>query len=75
MTKRAKRPRDTSQLAHMIVGIATGEVTTPEADTSRQREGGIKGGQARAKKLSAGRRREISKKAATKRWTKETTEE
>ena len=32
--------------------------------------GGLKGGNARAKKLSVERRREIAKKAATVRWSK-----
>jgi len=35
------------------------------------RLGGIKGGQARARALSAGRRREISQKAVAARWEKE----
>lgn len=34
------------------------------------RLGGLKGGKARAKKLSAERRREIARKAAKARWTK-----
>lgn len=35
------------------------------------RRGGQKGGKARAEKLSAGRRSEIAKNAAAKRWAKE----
>lgn len=34
------------------------------------RLGGLKGGKARAEKLSAERRKEIAKKAAAKRWAK-----
>ncbi len=34
------------------------------------RKGGLKGGKARAAKLSAKKRSEIAKKAARKRWTK-----
>lgn len=75
---RKKRPRDTNVLAKTIVDIATGEVEdrepTPEdqgkdaAAVSLGRRGGLKGGKARAKKLSAGRRKEIAKAAAAARW-------
>jgi hypothetical protein len=37
------------------------------------RRGGIKGGKARAKALSAKRRKEIAKKAAQARWAKRDT--
>jgi hypothetical protein len=37
------------------------------------RLGGLKGGDARAKALSAKRRKEIAKKAAAKRWAKKST--
>ena len=36
------------------------------------KKGGLKGGPARAKKLSAKRRKEIAEKAATARWSKKT---
>lgn len=64
MTDKPKRPRDANQLAHMVAGIATGEVTTPEPDVSGQRKGGLKGGKARADKLSPEDRSVIAKKAA-----------
>lgn len=69
MTDRPKRPRDANQLAHLIAGIAAGNVTTPEPDTSGQRKGGLKGGKARADKLSPEERSDIAKKAAKTRWT------
>lgn len=72
MTKTPKRPRDTSQLAKRIVDIATGEAedeASPETDEAKLgRTGGLKGGPARAKKLTPERRREIARKAAKARW-------
>jgi hypothetical protein len=38
------------------------------AAVARGRAGGLKGGESRAKKLSAGRRKAIAKKAAKARW-------
>lgn len=70
MAKRPKRPRDPSQLAKLIVDIATGEVENvrPAVPKAGQRKGGLKGGKARARKLSAGKRTAIAKKAARVRW-------
>jgi hypothetical protein len=72
------RPRDINQLAKLIVDIATGEVKDEQplkgknpAAVELGRLGGLKGGKARAAKLSPGRRREIAQNAAKKRWTKE----
>lgn len=69
MTDKPKRPRDANQLAHMIVGISTGEDVDHKADTSGQRKGGLKGGKARAQNLTPKERSDISKKAAEKRWS------
>ena len=70
-----KRPKDTNQLAKLIVGIATGDSkdTNPNegknpAAVKLGRSGGTKGGKARAEKLSPEKRTEIAKKAARKRW-------
>ena len=41
----------------------------PQA-VERGRQGGLKGGKARASKLTAKRRKQIAKKAAKSRWTK-----
>ena len=76
MAKRPKRPRDPMQLAKLIGDIATGErpndsaiVIQPASPaTEARRKGGLKGGKARAKKLSAAKRRRIAKKAARARW-------
>lgn len=77
MAKRAKRPRDTNQLAKLIVGISTGETQDQDLNAGkdivaveRGRLGGVKGGLARASVLSPEQRRAIAKKAAQKRWQK-----
>lgn len=69
-----KRPRDINQLAKMIVDLSTGETTEPELSPKQRagQLGGLRGGVARAKKLSKKRRSEIAKKAAEKRWSKTT---
>jgi hypothetical protein len=68
----AKRPRDPNQLAKLIVDIATGEtedkVSESKRHPSKQRMGGLKGGKARAEKLSKEERRKIASAAARARW-------
>ena len=69
MTDRPKRPRDANQLAKFIVDLATeGESSVPLSDHEGQREGGLKGGKARADKLSPEERAEIAGRAARVRW-------
>lgn len=70
-----KRPRDPNQLAKLLVDMATGEVPPhtlvagkDPAAVALGRKGGLKGGRARADKLTAKRRAEIAKLAARKRW-------
>ncbi len=70
-----KRPRDPNQLGKLIVGIATGEVDDPDPNEGKDRaavelgrKGGLKGGEARAAKLSPEKRSEIAQKAARMRW-------
>lgn len=68
-----KRPRDTNQLAKMIVDLATGGIDeeTPESPKVKAgRLGGLKGGVARSKKLNATERSEIARRAAKARWKK-----
>ena len=76
-----KRSRDINQLAKLIVDIATSENTTDKILEKREdtknpaavalgRLGGIKGGKARAAKLTPEQRKEIAKKAAEARWQK-----
>jgi hypothetical protein len=74
MTK--KRPRDPAQLAKFIVDVATGEIEdrhpTPEEQGKDPAAAalGRKGGKARAEGMTAKRRKEIAKAAATTRWDK-----
>jgi hypothetical protein len=71
-----KRPRDPNQLAKSIIDIATGE--KPDRDPTPEEQGkdpaavalGKKGGKARADSMTAERRKEIAKKAASSRWKK-----
>ena len=69
-----KRPRDLNALAASIVHDATGDEPVPEPTKNRAavelgRRGGLKGGKARAQKLSPEQRREIARKAAAARWS------
>jgi hypothetical protein len=73
----SKRPRDLNALAHRLTQEATGEtepVKPPQehekdpAAVALGRRGGLKGGKARAAKLSADERSEIARKAAATRW-------
>ena len=68
MAARPKRPRDFAQLGKLIVDIATGQAPNdspkgPESHiTLVRRAAGKKGGKARAKALSAKKRRAIARK-------------
>ena len=77
MATRPKRPRDPFQLAKLIVDISTGQVEDKNPDEGKNpaavalgRLGGLKGGPARAKKLSAARLSEIGKKGVKARLKK-----
>jgi len=70
-------PTDPNLLAARVVGLATGEDSAPPPKAAKKknaaavalgRKGGLKGGAARANKLTAERRAEIAKKAAQARW-------
>lgn len=70
-----KRPRDPNQLAKLIVDIATGEAEDPDPDDGKDpaavalgRKGGLKGGKARAAKMTAEERSAAAKRAARARW-------
>ncbi len=74
-----KRPTDLNSLAASIVADATDE-DKPEqpaddgkdpAAVSLGRKGGLKGGRARAAKLTAEQRSEAGRKAARARWSRD----
>lgn len=64
-----KRPADSIGLAVLVGRIATGEVEdTADESKAHHREGGKRGGAARAAALTPEERSEIARKAAAKRW-------
>ena len=70
MPKRSRKSDDPNELAAAIVAEAT-EDQQPEknpAAVALGRLGGLKGGKARAKKLTKERRSEIARQAAKARW-------
>jgi hypothetical protein len=74
MPKRSSKSKDTQQLARSVLdAIAPNAEPNPEkeknpAAVALGRLGGLKGGKARAEKLSAAKRKAIAKKAAQSRW-------
>lgn len=80
MPKRSSKRRDASTIAFDIVAQATGEERHKHKKSQESeknpaavtlgRLGGLKGGKARAKSLTAAQRAEIAKVAATARWKK-----
>jgi hypothetical protein len=77
-----KLPKDPNQLAYEIVRMSTEEPEPTQEEPKKERSpiseylseigrrGGLKGGPARAKKLSAEERKEAARKAARARWSK-----
>jgi hypothetical protein len=67
-----KRPADVIGNAVHVMRIATGEVeeTGYDAATAHARRGGLKGGKARAARLTDEQRSEIARVAAEARWKK-----
>jgi hypothetical protein len=71
----SKRPRDTNQLAKMIVDISTNEMDDSISDKMKQplsskQLSGIKGGNSRANALTETQRSKIASIAASVRWKK-----
>lgn len=80
-SRKKKRPRDLNLLAASIVSEATGDEPTISLELAEEVEknphavelgrlGGIKGGKARAEKLTPEERHEIARRAAQARWKK-----
>jgi len=75
MSRSRKKPKDPNVLAYQIVRQSTEEEPPKRSPISEYlaeigRKGGLKGGKARAKKLSAKKRQEIARRAAETRWLK-----
>jgi hypothetical protein len=72
----SKRPRDLNQLAARLVDEATGNAPEPvdpdegkdPAAVALGRKGGLKGGRARAERMTPEQRRESARRAAQARW-------
>lgn len=79
MAKRKKKEHDFAVNAFRVVQEAIGQTEEAEANIKQDidfvalgHKGGLKGGKARAEKLTPERRKEIARRAAMKRWGKET---
>jgi len=80
MPKRSSREKDENEIASSIIDqLTVGSIPAKKPTNKKSpqknpaavalgRLGGLKGGKARAEKLSARRRKEIAKKAAQARW-------
>lgn len=75
--KPTKKKKDLNELAFGIVQQATGQIQPEETPSDKNpaavalgRLGGLKGGPARAKKLTKKQLKEIAQKAAQARWSK-----
>jgi len=74
MPKRSSKPADLNRRAAAIVAQATDEKPDDPCEgkdpaaVELGRKGGLKGGKARAEKLTSGERSEIAKRAAAARW-------
>jgi len=72
-----KRPRDVNELGRQLVDEATGLQPKYDPDEGKDpaavalgRKGGLKGGKARAAKLTPEERSEAARKAAAARWAR-----
>jgi hypothetical protein len=72
-----KRPTDPNELAKQLVDEATGAEPKYDPDEGKDpaavalgRKGGLKGGKARAARMTPEQRSEAAKKAAAARWNK-----
>jgi hypothetical protein len=79
MPNRSSKPRDANQAAKSILDQITGDAPKEEpppvknaAAVALGKLGGMKGGAARAAKLTAEQRTEIARKAAAGRWKPKT---
>jgi hypothetical protein len=75
-----RRPTDVNELAKQLVDEATTEAPPFDPDTGKDpaavalgRKGGLKGGKARAARLSPEERSEAARRAAKARWAKRET--
>jgi hypothetical protein len=79
MPKRSSKQKDTQELARGVLDAVTGESKPKPVEPEKNpaavalgKLGGLKGGKARAKKLSKEQRSAIARKAAQSRWGRRT---
>jgi hypothetical protein len=79
MAKRKKKDHDFAVGAFRVVQEATGQIEVQAPKPRKEydykalgHKGGLKGGKARAEKLTSERRQEIARKAAQTRWKTKT---
>jgi hypothetical protein len=77
MPKRSSKKKDLNELAYLTVQKLTGQAAPEPPERAKNpaavelgRLGGVKGGRARAEKLSPAQRKKIARKAAEARWSK-----
>jgi hypothetical protein len=77
MPKRSGKKQDINEKAFAIVQQLTGQASEEKPDREKNpaavalgRLGGLKGGKARARRLTAKQRKESARRAARKRWSK-----
>ena len=77
MSRKPKKDHDFAVIAFRVVQEATGQIEPEPPKPPRQfdakamgHKGGLKGGRARAEKLTPEQRSEIARKAAQARWNK-----
>lgn len=75
MAKRSSKPRDLNSMAAAIVAQSVNDEPVPDPDAGKNphavalgRAGGLKGGKARAERLTPQQRSDIARRAATSRW-------
>ncbi len=75
MPKRSSKQKDPSEIARYVLDTVVPDAEPPKAEKEKNpaavalgRLGGLKGGKARAAKLSAEQRKQIAANAAKKRW-------
>jgi hypothetical protein len=79
MPKRSRKkpePKETNQRTRRVVNLADSDTTSEEALAKSAaallgRLGGLKGGKARAERLTSSQRSRIARKAARARWKKD----
>jgi hypothetical protein len=78
MAKKTRLPTDVNSRARAIVDFATSDEETPDPDEGKDpaavelgRRGGLKGGKARAEKLSSEERSAAARHAAESRWERQ----